>query len=329
MALTRQQEAFLKVYNEMPAVIFKFFYRRIAKGTIPFMTNAKTINYDVVKDKAIKAKILRRGDKFPVATTRGFKRDSVTPEVLKESVPFDADDQLDMTPGSVYIGGVKIDGRKYQEDKRLEIIKQSISTTMEEIATSVFLKGTYISPDTKNKVTYAGFPTGVNVPKTNIKNWGVWLTSIKNAYLKAGKQMPSETLIGELIFTSIIADFNANPSNAVKVVPTSVMTPDGEELHVNVYGHNLVMMPRGTDTAGAEIDNSNWVMLYHNNAYQPAFAGVKNVVNGKSSMESIDVLIRETSADEETGEAKTLGESAYCPVVTNLNLIKLYKVTGL
>lgn len=329
MALTRQQEAFLQVYNEMPAVVFMFFYRRIMKGTIPFMTNSETINYDVVKDKAVKAKILRRGDQFPVVTSRGFKRDAVTPEVLKESVPFFPEDQLKMTPGSVYIGGVKIDNRKYQEDKRLEIIKQSLSTTQEEIAASVFLQGKYTSPDTNNTVTYTGFPTGSSVAFTDIKDFTVWFTTIKNAFLKAGKQMPSEVLVGQKVFEAIINKYNSNNSNAIKITTSSIMTPDGEEMHANIGGHNIVMMPQGTDASGATIDNSTWVMLYHDNAYQPAFAGVRNVVSGTAMLEATDVLIRETAANEETAEAKTLGESAYCPVVTNLNLIKLYKLTGI
>ena len=46
-------------------------------------------------------------------------------------------------------------------------------------------------------------------------------------------------------------------------------------------------------------------------------------------MEAIDVLIRETSANQKTGEAETLGESGYCPIVVNPSLVKIIDVQDL
>lgn len=89
------------------------------------------------------------------------------------------------------------------------------------------------------------------------------------------------------------------------------------------------MIPQVTGTDGALIDCSKKIVIYNDLAFLPAFAGLVNVTDGVSTMEAIDVLIRETSANEKTGEAETLGESGYCPIVVNPSLIKIIEVQDL
>ncbi|MEG0398239.1 MAG: hypothetical protein RR656_04045, partial [Cetobacterium sp.] len=292
--------------------------------------NTKTIDYEEVKDHVVKAKILKRGEKFPVSRLNGSVIKGVTPEVIKDSIPFTPYDALNRLPGQeVYINGKKVDHKKYEEDKRIASLKVSIPVVQEEIAAGVFLEGKYVSPDTGNEVKYTEYPSET-VAVTDIKEWGIWTTGKVNDFTKKSKVRVDEILIGKDVFYKILTDYNKSSNKAIVASPTRVQTPDGDfELHLNVFGFNFVLIPDTTDTQGNAIDTSNWFQLRNDGAVMPAFAGVVNVDKGKSTLEAADLIIREIPADSETGESKTLGESAYCPIVVNPNVVKTYKVTGL
>ncbi|MEG1339048.1 hypothetical protein [Cetobacterium sp.] len=330
MALNAQQVAWLGIYGGLPMTVQQFFVRRIARGKIPYVVNTKTIDYEEVKDHVVKAKILKRGEKFPVSRLNGSVIKGVTPEVIKDSIPFTPYDALNRLPGQeVYINGKKVDHKKYEEDKRIASLKVSIPVVQEEIAAGVFLEGKYVSPDTGNEVKYTEYPSET-VAVTDIKEWGIWTTGKVNDFTKKSKVRVDEILIGKDVFYKILTDYNKSSNKAIVASPTRVQTPDGDfELHLNVFGFNFVLIPDTTDTQGNAIDTSNWFQLRNDGAVMPAFAGVVNVDKGKSTLEAADLIIREIPADSETGESKTLGESAYCPIVVNPNVVKTYKVTGL
>lgn len=331
MALTQQQEAMVGVYGKLPHVVNRFFTRRIKRGKIPFVTNAKVLNFEVVEEFARKAKILQRGAEFPKAKLKGSVIKAVAPEVIKDSFPFFADDQLNRQAGMpIYVNGQKVDNRTYERDRRIAGLKQSIETVQEEISAGVFLKGTYKSPDTLNEVKY-DFANETSIAKTNIKDdWAIWLTKQVNEFTKNRKVSVSEILVGEKIFNELVKAYNTASNKIIPASVRRVQTEDGDfELHFDAFGFDLVMIPQVTDTEGKPIDFSDKIIFYNDLAYLPAYAGVTNVVNKVASLEAIDVLIRETSADEKTGEAETLGESAYCPLVVNPSLVKIVKITGL
>ena len=330
MALTQQQEAWIGVYGKLPHVVNRFFTRRIKKGKIPFITNAETISFEQVEKFARKAKILQRGAEFPIAKLNGSKIMSVVPEVIKDSFPFFPTDQLNREPGQpIYINGQKIDNRTYERDRRVAGLKQSIDTVIEEISAGVFLKGVYKSPDTKNEVKYT-FPKETQVATTEIKEFGIWITGQVNEFSKERKVSISEILIGEKVFFYILEMYNKSSNKIISAEAKKVTTEDGGyELHLSLFGFDFIMIPQVTNTEGTPIDMSNSIMLYNDMAYLPTYAGLVNVNSGVATMEAIDVLIRETNANEKTGEAETLGESAYCPIIVNPSLIKTIKITDL
>lgn len=330
MALNAQQIAWLGVYGDLPTTVTQFFVRRIARGKIPYIVKTKSIDYEEVKNHVVKAKILKRGEKFPVSKLNGSVIKGVTPEVIKDSIPFTPYDALNRLPGQeVYINGRTVDHKKYEEDKRIASLKVSVPVVQEEIAAGVFLEGKYVSPDTGNEVTYTQYPSE-DVAATDIKEWGIWTTEMVNKFTTETKVRVDEILVGKDVFYKMITDYNKTSNKVVAASPTRVQTPDGDyELHLNVFGFNFVMIPGATDTQGNAIDTANWFQLRNDAAVIPAFAGVVNVVNGQSTLEAADLIIRETPADAETGEAKTLAESAYCPIVVNPNVVKTYKITGL
>lgn len=330
MALNAQQIAWLGIYNDLPMTVTTFFLRRIARGKIPYVVNTKSIDYEEVKKHAIKAKILKRGEKFPTSRLNGSVIKGVTPEVIKDSIPFTPYDALNRLPGQeVYINGKKVDHKKYEEDKRIASLKVSVPVVQEEIAAGVFLEGKYVSPDTGNEVTYTAYPSE-SVAVTEIKEWGIWTTTKINEFITENKVRVDEILVGKDVFYKILTDYNKSSNKVITATPKRVQTQDGDyELHLDVFGFNYVMIPDTTDTQGNAIDTANWFQLRNDAAVVPAFAGVVNVVNGQSTLEAADLIIRETPADPETGEAKTLAESAYCPIVVNPNIVKTYKVTGL
>lgn len=330
MALNAQQIAWLGIYNDLPMTVTTFFLRRIARGKIPYVVNTKSIDYEEVKKHAIKAKILKRGEKFPTSRLNGSVIKGVTPEVIKDSIPFTPYDALNRLPGQeVYINGKKVDHKKYEEDKRIASLKVSVPVVQEEIAAGVFLEGKYVSPDTGNEVTYTAYPNE-SVAVADIKEWGIWTTTKINEFITENKVRVDEILVGKDVFYKILTDYNKSSNKVITATPKRVQTQDGDyELHLDVFGFNYVMIPDTTDTQGKAIDTANWFQLRNDAAVIPAFAGVVNVVNGQSTLEAADLIIRETPADPETGEAKTLAESAYCPIVVNPNIVKTYKVTGL
>lgn len=330
MALTAQQQAFAGVYGKIPHVVNRFFTRRIKKGKIPFITNMKTINFEDLESFSKKAKILQREAEFPLIKLNGSKIQAVTPEVIKIAFPFEPEDQLNREPGQpIYLNGKKVDNRTFERDRRIAGIKQAIETVTEEISAGVFLKGRYKSVDTQNEVDYT-YPGASSVAKSTIEDWGIWFTKQINEFSKERNVQVTEILIGETIFNDILKTYNATSNKIIPASARRVETKDGQwELHLEVFGFDFVMIPQVNDTEGNPIDMSKTIMFYNELAFLPAYAGVRNVVNGVASMEAIDVLIRETSANEKTGMAETLGESAYCPIVINPTLIKQIKVTGL
>lgn len=330
MALNAQQIAWLGVYANLPTTVSQFFVRRIAKGKIPYVVNTKTIDYEEVKEHVVKAKILKRGEKFPVSKLNGSVIKGVTPEVIKDSIPFTPYDALNRLPGQeIYVNGKKVDHKKYEEDKRVSSLKKSVQVVQEEIAAGVFLEGKYVSPDTSNEVTYTSYPSE-EIAITEIKEWGIWTTGKVNEFTRKSKVRVDEILIGKDIFNKILLDYNKSSNKVITAFPKRVKTEDGDyELHLDVFGFDYVMIPDTTDTQGNPIDTSNWIQFRNDGAVIPAFAGVTNVEKGVSTLEAADLIIRETPADPETGEAKTLAESAYCPIVVNPNIVKTYKVTGL
>lgn len=327
--LNKKQEVWIGVYNGLPMPCSQFFFRRIAQGKIPFITNGTTIVFEEIKKHAVKAKILKRGDKFPTATVDGSVIKSVTPEVIKDSVSFTPYDSLNRQPGQqVYVNGKKINNEDYERDRRMSTLKSSISSVQEEIAASVFLQAKYVSPDTKNEVTYTPYKKET-IAKTEIKDWGLWTAEVAGKFQKETKMRVDEILVGSNIFYAILSEYN-NQKKVMTATPSRVETADGDyELHLNIFGFTYILLPPATDTDGTEIITENWFQLRNNSAVIPAFAGVVNVENGQSTLEGIDVLIRETNADQETGEAKTLAESAYCPIVVNSNAVLTYEITGL
>lgn len=330
MALTAQQQAFAGVYGKIPHVVNRFFTRRIKKGKIPFITNMKTINFEDLESFSKKAKILQREAEFPLIKLNGSKIQAVTPEVIKIAFPFEPEDQLNREPGQpIYLNGKKVDNRTFERDRRIAGIKQAIETVTEEISAGVFLKGRYKSVDTQNEVDYT-YPGASSVAKSTIEDWGIWFTKQINEFSKERNVQVTEILIGETIFNDILKTYNATSNKIIPASARRVETKDGQwELHLEVFGFDFVMIPQVNDTEGNPIDMSKTIMFYNELAFLPAYAGVRNVVNGVASMEAIDVLIRETSANEKTGMAETLGESAYCPIVINPTLIKQIKITGI
>lgn len=330
MALTQEQIVMAGVYGEIRHVANRFFTRRIKNGKIPLLTNAETISYEEVKKELKKAKILRREEEFPIAKIGGSVVKSVTPEVIKESIPFFPKDQLNRQPGEqIFIGGRLIDKRTYERDRRISTIKQSIEAITEEISTSVFLKGLYKSPDTLNEVKYT-FNAAETVNKSDIVDWAIWTTKQVNDFSKDRKVQPTEILVGENVFNDILQTYNASSNKIIPATATRKITEDGQwELHLELFGFDFVMLPQATDTEGKTIDTKNLMMMYNDQAYYPAYAGVVNVVGTEAIMEATEVLIRETPPHPKTGIRETLGESAYCPIITNPSLIKQFKITGL
>lgn len=330
MALTQQQIAMIGVYGELPNVVTNFFTRRIMRGKIPYITNLTTISFEVLSEYARKAKILQRDAEFPAVKLAGSVIKAVSPEIIKESVPFLATDQLNRQAGQpIYINGKKVDNKKYEQDRRIATIKNSIQTTQEEISASIMLKGSYKSVDTKNEVKFT-YPSEKSVAVSEIKDWSIWTAKQANEFSKTGKLQPTEVLVGEKVFNRILSDYNKSSNRVIPATANKVMTEDGQwELSLTVNGFTYVMTPNATDTEGKLIDFSDKMMMYHDLAFLPAFCGLVNVVNKVADLEAIDVLIRETSANEKTGAAETLGESAYCPLIVNPGLIKVFKFTGL
>lgn len=330
MALTKQQEEFIGVYGKLPHVVNRFFTRRIKKGKIPFVTNMQTIVFEEVEKFVRKAKILQRGAEFPIAKLNGSKIKSVTPEIIKDSFPFFATDELNRQPGMpVYVNGQKVDNKTYERDRRIAGLKQSIDTLSEEISAGVFLEGKYVSPDTQNEVTFT-YPSAKSVAKTDIKDWAIWFTQKVNEFSKDRKVSVSEILVGEKIFYDILQAYNKASNKAITVSPKRVQTEDGQfELQLDVFGFIFTLIPKVTNTQGQVINFDDKIMFYNDLAFLPTYAELVNVVGGVPTMEAIDVLIRETSANEKTGEAETLGESGYCPIIVNPSLIDVIQVTGL
>lgn len=330
--INTQQIAWSGIYNLIKPTIRKYFFKKINAGTSPYMTNMESIAYDEVEKTARQAHILRREDKFPVVQLNGSATRAVKPEVLKDSIPFSAADQTVVQPRNLtlYKGNV-VDYRTYERDARLEKLRNSIDAAQEAIATDVFLTGKYKSKQTGDTVTYT-FPSTTSITAaTDFTNPVMWFSDMQNTFNDDSKLTIGHMLVGQKVFEYIIDKYNVR-SNQVEGQTRIRSEKDSDgfiNMYIDLFGYTIELLPNGYGVDEKKIDTSKLIYIYNDAAFLPAYAGVTNVTGGKASREIADVLIRETQADEETGYAKTLAESAYCPIVVYPKAIKIFKVTDL
>ena len=326
MALSKEQIEWMKIYYVAPAAANNFFKTLIAIGTAPFMTRVDTIAYEEVKEVMVQAKILPRSAEFPIGKQDGFERKAVSPDIIKNSIPFGDGDGLEMVAGQAYLNGQVMDNKDKKRNERILKIKTSIEDMTNNIAAEMFFSQTY-SPNVGSKITFTK-ATEATIVGTEIKNFPQWAREREQAYQKENKLFPSHRFIGADIFNRLIA-IAEGKANAISTTQIGVENIGNTETqYIIVGGKKYYVLPNAQNAKGLALNTDGLFILYNNNAIIPGYIGLTNVNAGKSTREEADILIRETSANEKTGYAETLGESGYIPILVAPKLIWKITITG-
>lgn len=326
--ITKEQISFLEVFQIAPVAAQNFFTTLLAMGVSPYTTITDTIAYDEVKKVLAEAKILPRGAKFPIGKQDGKTRKAVTPDIIKSSIPFSSADGLEDVKGTVVMNGKPIDRKDKKRNERIQKIKLGITQSTESIAAEMFFNQTY-SPEQGSAIK---FTTAKAVAKsytsTNTERFEDYARKQEQAYQVANYVYPTHRFIGADIFNQLIANEEAKQS-PVTITQIGVETIGNTEVQFLIKnGKKFYVLPSAVDAKGNAISTDGLFILYNNNAIIPGYVGLNNVVGGIASMEEADVLVRETLADQETGYAKTLGESGYIPILVNPTMIWKHTITG-
>jgi len=326
--MTGEQISYLEIYQIAPVAAQKFYFALLGTGVSPYTTITDTIAYDEVQKVLAEAKILPRGAKFPIGKQDGKIRKAVSPDVIKSSIPFGSADGLQDVVGTVVINGKPIDRKDKNRNDRIQKIKLGITQSQEAISAEMFFNQTY-SPEqgsvikfTSAKAIAKAFAAG------NTERFEDYVRTQEEEYQTENALYPSHRFIGYDIFNQWITNEEAKNSPITVSQIGVEKLGDTEIQYIIKGGKKFHVLPSARDAKGKQISTDGLFILYNNNAIIPGYAGLNNVINGKGVMEEADLIIRELSADEETGYAKTLGESAYIPILVNPKMIWKHKITG-
>lgn len=324
--LTQNQVDWMQTYFIAPVAVMDFYKVLVSMGTVPFTTFTETISYDEVKEAAIEAKILPRGMAFPIGKQDGFEKKAVTPDIIKDSRPFSDGDGLENTIGQVYLGGKAFNNKDKKRNERIQKLKVSIEDKSNWVSAEMLFNQTY-TPDKGSKISFTKAKSET-VASSAIENFSQWALEKEEAYQKANKVYPDYRFIGSDIYIQLVKVAEAKNSQISITKIGSEKIGNTEIQYIVLNAKKYHVLPSAQTAKKEPISTNGLLMFYNHQAIQPAYVGLTNVTNGKATREEIDVLIRETSADEETGYAKTLGESGYIPVLIAPKLIWQIKITG-
>lgn len=305
--LTIEQVDWLGAYQLAPIATMNFFTTLVAMGKSPFTTKAKTILFDEVKNAASQAKILPRNAEFPVGKKDGVKQQAVTPDIIKDSQVFSAADDIETVPGQVYLQGKPVSNADKKRNDRIQKLKTSIEEKREAVSAEMFFKQTYTSEDG----TVLNFTKGATASLTAAKGFDAEARAQETAYQKENKMYPTHRFISFDVYDKLVAIEEAKPNSLSATTLGAEKIGNQEIQYMLRGGKKYYVLPDAVDCKGNPLTSTKQLILFNTNALMPAYAGLANVVNGKPSMEEADVIIRETSANEKTTAAETLGESAY------------------
>ncbi|MBN1469535.1 MAG: hypothetical protein JXM74_04675 [Fusobacteriaceae bacterium] len=326
--ITKEQISFLEVFQIAPVAAQNFYTTLLATGVSPYTTITDTIAYDEVEKVMAEAKILPRGAKFPIGKQEGKIRKATTPDIIKSSIPFGSADGLEDIKGSIVIGGKPVDRKDKKRNERIQKIKLGITQSTEAIATEMFFNQTY-SPEQGKPIKFTSATAIAKEYKsTNTERFEDFARVQEQKYQQKNYMYPTHRFIGADIFNQLIAN-EESKNSPVSITQIGVEMIGNTEVQFLIKnGKKFYVLPSGVDAKGKAISTDGLFILYNNNAIIPGYVGLNNVVGGIASREEADVLIRETTADEETGDAKTLGESGYIPILVNPGMIWKHTITG-
>lgn len=308
--LTEQQIDWLGSYQRAPIATMDFFKTLVAMGKSPFTTKAQTILFDEVKNAASQAKILPRNAEFPIGKKDGVKQQSVTPDIIKDSQVFMATDETETVPGQVYLQGKPVNNAEKKRNDRIQKLKTSIEEKTEAIAAEMFFKQTYTSDDG----SVLTFTKGATANLTASKGFDAEARAQEVAYQKENKMYPTHRFISYDTYDKLVTLEEAKQNSLTVTTLGSEKIGNQEVQYMLRSGKKFYVLPEAVDCKGNPLTVTKQLILFNANALMPAYVGLANVVNGKGSIEETDVIIRETSANEKTTSAETLGESGYIAI---------------
>lgn len=330
--INKHKTQFMGIYRQANPFVSNFFGSKIAQGGNEYITALERIAFEDVAIFLSPAKIVRREDVHPVAKLNGSKIEAIEPEIIKQSMPIKPSDSILREKGqSILVNGVAVSSLQYVMDEMIFKIKKSIEITKERMSTEMFLTGKYTSVTTGNSIEY-DMAAAANVAATDaVGSFEKWITKARTEFYKKAGVYPTEIFIGVDVFTALFDKFNpiSNQVNGGARVSSQKLVDGTEVMTMNVFGLNLTVFPAALDLKGGEIDTDKMIYFYHPDAFLPAYAGVVEIVNGLGKNIAAKEIIRTTLADQHTGIAEMLGESAYSPMLIGKNLVKKYNVTGL
>lgn len=327
--LTELQKKMIGVFSIAPLAARTFWTDLVMASNFSYMTSGESISYDEVEKNVRRAKLLPRGTEYPVGKVDGFVRKSFSPDMIKDSIPFrPSAAQHGTLPGQTIINGKIVDNSEASRNMRIAQLKASLFEGKEIISGEMILNQTY-SPEYGSQIEFT--PTiDTNIDGSTVSSFAVFLNDAKDEYQKNTKAYPTHVFAGSNLFAKLIKIAKIlGTASLYEAKLTAKSSDNGVATAIKIGGETIFKAPSAMDSKGNQIEFKDSLFLYNTNAIVPGHVGITNVIKGVATLIEATELIRETSANEKTGDAETLAESGYAPILVNPKLIKKYTFTNI
>ena len=259
------------------------FLEIFKKAQILPMTDGEYIEFDYVKDIVTTAELNKRANSKNTAKVKEpeFRRVQLTPGEIFNSQSLTATELNRMQAGKtqvITIGGQAIDSSEQVSRRKLQRIRESISSRMNIMCTQLFNDGVVRGKDDailwdfnlpeKRKATYSAAEGFLKLVK-----------KINREYIKINGGMPADGfLIGSEIADKILEDEKLQDT-MYKLGMTDIgkdLTADEKSRIIGVFmGQMLKEMPYSFDENGADIIGGNIIKLYNTQMLARGYAGIE------------------------------------------------------
>ena len=310
------------------------FYNRFIGANSPYLTALNTVMLDEVIEEYELADVLPRGAQMKTAEVNGFKRGSITPDVIQKALPLNPDDAVNLNAGEsvIVIGDKEIPAAEYYRARTMKRLKNMMANSKEALSSSIFVNGKVTLPVSKDDLSYVASdytPTAVDASAADF-SFVAWMLKEIVSYRDTNQVLPQRIEVGIDIFDKLIKSDKFKEELEAFKSPIAGLDSNEQELIIaNILNKKITLMPSARDLSGNLIDTSKKLIMSHDLCLIPAFAGinVKDSASKKGMRVAMQEYVGETEADEKNAQAEIFAKSAYVPILGAKGLIQRYNFT--
>lgn len=329
MPLNKKQVEYIGILSGLPAVQDTYYLSRFRKNNA-ISTKRDTIKWDDVAGIKRFAEIVPRGTVGKSLTIAGFKRPTITPDMIDAEISVFPEEVNEMNAGELeYVNGAVGKSGQAIKEMKLSVLKNSITNTMELMCGQVYKEGKYLMPKSGDMIDF-GIPAPIPVTWNSSTQFLQILFDHVLAFRKLVKRNPTEIAVGSTIFRTLLSD--SKFQDAVQKLGGSIARLEGQGIGSTdknklilayIFNTKITAIDPCLDETGTDIMPDNYIYLVDDSSFYPAFAGVAIT---PVEMARMEMFVDEVEEKRPLG-TKLFAYSAFTPLLADPNAIYRLAVT--